>query len=58
MEVQLTNAKFSTDDLDACWPKYAKDYLVDLLNGDYALEDAKDDLRSLIGSKNDPRSID
>ena len=54
-EVQTTqNAPFTKDDLDCCWPYY-KDYLVQLLNGEYTIEDAREDLRGLIGSKYDPR---
>lgn len=48
------SVKFTTDDLDAVW-KYHAEYLVDILNGDMKLEDARDDLRGLIGSKWDPR---
>jgi hypothetical protein len=46
------NKKFTTDDIDNCW-QYHKDYLVEILNGDYPLDEAKDDLRSLIGSAYD-----
>jgi hypothetical protein len=45
---------FTEDDLDACWSWY-KSYLVDILNGDYDLETAREDLRGLIGSKFDQR---
>ena len=46
--------KFTEDDLDACWDYY-KEYLIDILNGDYAVEAAREDLASLIGSKYDRR---
>lgn len=47
--------KFTEADLDACWPRY-RAYLLDLLNGEYAVEEAQDDLKSLIGSEFDPRN--
>ena len=43
------------EDVDACWPIYHKAYLVDILNGDYSVEQAKEDITSLIGSRFDPR---
>ena len=48
-------SRFSMEDLDACWNDYPKERLIDILNGDYAVEDARDDLRSLIGPKYDAR---
>jgi hypothetical protein len=45
---------FTEDDIDNCWTHH-KTYLVWILNGKYPLEEAKDDLRSLIGSVYDPR---
>jgi hypothetical protein len=45
---------FTKEDLDACW-QYSQEYLVDILNGEYDLEEAREDLRGLIGSKYDPR---
>ena len=48
-------SRFSMDDLDACWNDYPKERLIDILNGDYAVEDARDDLISLIGTKYDTR---
>ena len=48
---------FTEDDLDSCWPYY-KTYLIDILNGEYTIDDAREDLRSLIGSKYDQRLID
>jgi hypothetical protein len=50
----MKNNKFTEEDLDACW-QYAKDYLIDILNGDYDLEEARIDLRGLIGSEFDER---
>ena len=47
--------EFNTDDIYACWPFHA-DYLVEILNGTYDLEQARNDLRSLIGSKYDARN--
>ena len=45
---------FTEDDLDNCW-EYYKVYLLDILNGEYDLKEAREDLRSLIGSKFDNR---
>ncbi len=45
--------KFKVEDL-VCWEHHEK-YLVDILNGVYDLDDARKDLRSLVGSKYDPR---
>jgi len=52
---QITNYVFTEDDLDSCWPHY-KAYLVEILNGEYTLDAAKEDLISLIGSKYDSRT--
>ena len=46
---------FSEEDVDACW-SYYKQYLVDILNGDYNLDDARADLKGLIGSQWDDRT--
>ena len=51
----LCAAPFTEDDLETCWPAYQA-YLLEILNGEYPLEDAKEDLRGLIGSKYDPRT--
>lgn len=48
------NQPFTEDDLDNCWQHY-KAYLIDILNGEYELETAREDLRSLIGSEFDKR---
>ncbi len=45
---------FTEDDLDYCWPHY-KTYFLQVLNGEYLITDAKDDLESLIGSRFDER---
>lgn len=50
-----TETKFTEEDLDNCWAYY-KSYLIDILNGDYELETAREDLRGLIGSKFDKRT--
>lgn len=47
--------KFTEEDLDTCWPAY-KSYLLEILNGEYELSGAREDLRGLIGSKYDPRN--
>lgn len=46
--------KFTEEDLHACWD-YSLSYLVDILNGDYDLEEAREDLKSIVGSKFDRR---
>ena len=45
---------FTIDDLDNCW-NHHKEYLIDILNGEYDLEDARDDLNGLRGSEWDKR---
>jgi hypothetical protein len=49
------NHNFSEEDLDNCWAYY-KSYLVDILNGDYNLDTAREDLKGLIGSQWDKRT--
>jgi hypothetical protein len=46
--------RFTEEDLDNCW-QYYKSYLIDILNGDYNLDDAREDLLGLINSKFDRR---
>lgn len=50
----MSNEKFTEEDLDACWIYY-KSYLVDILNGEYDLDQAREDLRGLINSEYDKR---
>lgn len=45
---------FTEEDLDSCW-LYYKTYLVQILNGEYSVESAREDLQGLIGSKYDSR---
>ena len=52
----MEDRKFTEDDIDACWPHY-RAYLVDILNGEYTVEAAREDLGSLVGSKYDPREV-
>lgn len=47
--------EFNEEDLDACWP-YHKSYLLEILNGEYSVEAAREDLRGLIRSKWDNRT--
>jgi hypothetical protein len=47
--------KFTEEDLDNCW-SYYKTYLIDILNGEYNLETAREDLRGLICSEFDKRT--
>jgi hypothetical protein len=56
MDGETPETPFTIEDLDACWNDYPKERLVDILNGDYDLSEARDDLRSLIGTKYDTRS--
>ncbi len=48
-------SRFTIDDLRACWLDYPNERLIDILNGDYTVEEARDDLRGLIGTKWDAR---
>jgi hypothetical protein len=50
-----TVPEFTEDDLDNCW-NYHKSYFVDILNGEYDLDKAREDLRGLIGSEFDRRA--
>lgn len=47
---------FKDEDVLACWQHYLG-YFVDVLNGEYSLEEARADLRSLIGGKYDLRGL-
>jgi hypothetical protein len=46
---------FTEEDLNNVWQHY-KSYLIDILNGEYDLNTAREDLQSLIGSEFDPRT--
>lgn len=46
---------FTEEDLDSCW-KYHKSYLIDILNGEYDLNTAREDLRGSLGSEFDERN--
>lgn len=47
---------FTEEDLNNCWAlAHHRAYLLDILNGDYDLKDAREDLRGLIGSEFDKR---
>jgi|GEM_PF-2721877 hypothetical protein len=48
--------KFTEEDIVDCWDAHVF-YLMGILNGDYNIDEAREDLRSLIGSKYDPRLI-
>ena len=48
--------KFTEDDIDECWP-YHKTYFLEVLNGEKSIDEAREDLASLIDSKYDPRII-
>lgn len=46
--------KFTEEDVLSCWP-YHSLYLAQVLNGEYSLNEAREDLRSLVSSKYDLR---
>lgn len=46
---------FTMNDLESCWSMYKLAYFLDILNGEYALNDAREDLRGMIGTKYDLR---
>lgn len=46
--------QYTEDDVVSCWAYYLP-YLVQILNGEYSVESAREDLSSLIGSRWDPR---
>ena len=45
---------FTEEDLDCCWPHY-KSYFIEVLNGEFPIDDARKALRGLVGSKYDTR---
>lgn len=47
---------FTEEDLRSCWP-HREEYLLEMLNGDYPIDKAREDLKSIIGSKYDPRTV-
>ena len=47
--------KITADDIRECWGCRAYEYFADLLNGDCSIDETVLDLRSLIGSRYDPR---
>jgi hypothetical protein len=49
----MKDGKFTVEDL-VCW-QYYNEYLVEILNKEYDLDNAIEDLRGLVGSKYDPR---
>ena len=54
MKTEEKFKRFTEADLDNCWEHY-KAYLIEILNGDYDLDVAREDLLSLIGSNFDKR---
>ena len=50
-----TNHIFTEDDLNNCWV-YHKQYLIDILNGEYDVNTARENLLSLIDSEYDKRT--
>jgi len=47
--------RITIDDIRSVWP-YCDHYLVEILNGEYLVEDAVNDVKSLIGTKYDSRT--
>ena len=45
---------FTEEDIDSCLIYY-KSYFIDILNGEYDLQEARNDLKGLIGSEYDAR---
>lgn len=56
MERFIVDEKFTENDLDNCW-QYYKAYSIEVLNGEYDLNDARADLRSLMESAHDNKEI-
>lgn len=50
LKLPSSSYRFTEDDLDV-WPYY-KSYLIELLNGEYSIEEAREDLLSLLAVKN------
>ena len=48
--------KITEEDINACWA-YSDAYLAQILNGEYTIKEAKEDLESLIGPTYDARGI-
>ncbi len=48
--------KFIEKDIDSCWPDHYKEYLLQILNGDYSINEARKDLLNLIGTRYDKRT--
>lgn len=53
--IDLRQHIFTKDDVVSCW-KYHLEYLTEILNGEYDLDTAREDLLSLIGTKWDDRT--
>ena len=48
--------KFTEEDLRACWGTYPSlNHFVDILNGECSVEETRNDVKSLIGTKYDER---
>lgn len=48
--------KFTEEDIDAVNWIFHKQYLLEILNGEVTVEEVRENLRSLIGSKYDERT--
>ena len=47
--------EITEEDVDVCW-SHSSSYLARILNGEYSVEEAREDLLSLIGSEFDYRT--
>jgi hypothetical protein len=54
VEASAGEVKITEDDVASVWPLHLS-YLTEILNEEYPLKNAQEDVRSLIGSKFDPR---
>jgi hypothetical protein len=55
MNKEINKKWFTEEDLQLWYP-YVDSYFLDILNGDYDLATAREDLKSLVGSKWDSRT--
>jgi hypothetical protein len=54
-EEDVTEEDITEEDIVACWGHRGAQYLAEVLSGDYPLDTAREDIKSLIGSKYDTR---
>lgn len=54
----MSEQRITPEDVLACWPVHYLEYLTDILNGTYTVEDARSDLLGLVGSHWDSRTTE